>query len=216
MSFLRSAVLVGFAVGAAVAAKADIVNNGTFSPIPSGTFTTLPSGSTAISGWTVTGNSVDWIGSYWQAPPSGDASIDLDGSGAGGVKQTINGLTNGASYTLSFEFSGNPTPHSPDTPVKTLNVSVGSVSNQQFTFDTTGHSTTDMGWELESFIFQGTGLPTTLLFASQDAAGSATGPAIADVSITANSVTPEPGFYGVLALGLAALAFAVVRSRQRA
>ena len=37
----------------------------------------------------VTGNSVDLIGSYWEATPNGGHTIDLDGNGAGGISQSV-------------------------------------------------------------------------------------------------------------------------------
>src|SRR5665213_2833947 len=101
-------------IGAIVAAPAycNLVQNGQFMPDPGGSFTTVTTTSaTQIPSWTVIGASspsVDWIGSYWQAPPAGGYSVDLDGTSVSGVQQTVSGLTDGQTYTLSFELSGNP------------------------------------------------------------------------------------------------------------
>lgn len=81
-------------------AHADLVTNGTFTSdgVDLGGFITVaPSSSTQIPGWTVTQNTVDWIGSYWTTPVGN--SIDLDGTpGFGGISQTLGSLTAGQQY----------------------------------------------------------------------------------------------------------------------
>jgi hypothetical protein len=74
-------------------ASAD-VQNGQFLPLGGpdpGVYLTVPNSSgITIPYWTVTQGSVDWIGTYWQQPPTGGNSVDLDGYyAAGGISQHI-------------------------------------------------------------------------------------------------------------------------------
>jgi hypothetical protein len=61
------------------------------------------------SAWTVTQGTVDLLPrTYWQSS-KGNYSVDMIGSpGLGGISQTVNGLTIGAEYILTFDFSINP------------------------------------------------------------------------------------------------------------
>lgn len=187
------AVLAAIAV---LPAFADI-NNGTFAGY-SGVFETVNSGdTTTIPGWSVTSGSVDWIGSYWQAPNGTSNSIDLDGNSPGIMGQFDSFLL-GQQYLLTFWLAGNPDGLPT---VKTVNVTAG-ISSQVFTFDTTGHDKTNMGWTKESLLFTGAGASTTIAFASGDTS-SPYGPTIGDVSASA---VPEPAavlLMGTLLLGLA-------------
>jgi len=68
------------------------------------------------------------------------------------------------------------------------------------------------GWNSESITFTAQSTSTVLTF--QDVtpqAGAAYSPAISDIY-----ATPEPAFYGALAVGLAGLAFAVIRRNSAA
>jgi choice-of-anchor C domain-containing protein len=187
--------LAVFAAIAVLPAFADI-NNGTFAGY-SGAFETVNAGSSTIPFWSVTSGSVDWIGTYWQAPNGTSNSIDLDGNSPGIMGQ-FDSFLSGQQYLLTFWLAGNPDGLPT---VKTVNVSAG-ISSQVFTFDTTGHDKTNMGWTEESLLFVGQGPSTTIAFASGDA-GSPYGPAIGDVSASA---VPEPAailLMGTLLLGLA-------------
>ncbi len=212
--FMKHAFLV-FAIAAiaALPALADIEPNGTFQPGPTNpSFGTLLGGSMAITGWTVTGNSVDWIGNYWDAPSVGGYTVDLDGGAPGAITQQ---LTLGAgSYALSFYLSGNPD-GAPST--KGLNVTTGSLTTP-FTYTmTSGNAYHNMLYQQETVDFTTTGGPTTIAFASEDPScmpnGCAFGPVIGGVSIIQ---TPEAGFYSysaAYALGFGALALFAGRKR---
>jgi choice-of-anchor C domain-containing protein len=87
----------------------DIVLNGGFEaevlPLPTD-FVTRGVESTALTGWAVTGDSIDHVRDYWQ-PAEGDQSIDLDGNGAGAVSQVLT-TTAGRKYDVVFSYAANP------------------------------------------------------------------------------------------------------------
>jgi choice-of-anchor C domain-containing protein len=127
-----------------------LVANGGFDPPGSEivqSFDTL-SGTTGSvklgAGWTITAGSVDLVG-----PSSGQAAegvqfVDLNGnntSGVGAISQAVPTLS-GHMYRLSFRLAGNP--NGPPA-VKSLTASFGATT-RDFTFDTTGHSNTNLGW----------------------------------------------------------------------
>src|SRR5262245_23818201 len=103
-----AALFVGMSAGAQAAVT---IINGSFESgesIAPGTFNTVfaPNNS-AITGWTVTAGSIDYVGTYWQAA-DGVRSIDLSGNGPGTISQTLTGLTVNSFYTISFDLAGNP------------------------------------------------------------------------------------------------------------
>src|SRR5688572_20639925 len=63
-------------------------------------FVTLAGGSTCVNGWTVGPDSVDLVGSYWQAK-DGIHSIDLSGNAPGSIAQTFDTVVGGL-YTVSY------------------------------------------------------------------------------------------------------------------
>ena len=167
-------------------AQANLISNGTFNCPSCGTpFETLSNGSSAIPNWSVTGNSVDLITTYWQAPLLSGNSVDLNGNAAGGVSQSFVTGT-GREYRVTFYLSGNPDP-GPGV-VKTAAVSAGNF-NQDFTFDTSTVSKANMFWALQSFVFLAVADSTTLSFSGLGA-DQAWGAAIGNVSVVE---TPEPG-----------------------
>lgn len=200
---MRSVVAMILSVALAGTASASIITNGSFeqgtNPPTSG-FTTLSASSTAITGWTVGGQGVDWIhNSYWNAS-DGIRSIDLSGPGPGSISQTFSTIP-GQAYEVRFDMAGN-TDGGPA--LKTLTVSVGGPP-LTFTFDTAGKSRPgNMGWETKSFVFTATSSSTTLTFMSTT--NTAFGPALDNVSVT---FVPEPlsmvVFSGLMVSGLAAV-----------
>ncbi len=164
-----------------VAAMAAAFSNGSFETgTPPGSFLTLTApNSTDIANWTVSAGSVDYIGSYWQAA-DGSRSLDMNGTGAGTITQTFD-TTPGATYTVTFDLSGNP---DGGPTMKVLQVSAGG-SPELFYYDTAthGNTKTNMKWEAETYVFTATGPSTTLTFASQIA--GAYGPALDNVALAA-------------------------------
>ena len=184
--------------GTAHAAGPNLVADGTFDG-SAGSFTTVGNGGT-IGAWTVGGDSVDWIGSYW-TPPVGQ-SIDLDGNNPGAVSQTLTGLAAGE-YVVTFDLSGNP---DGGDATKMVDVSLGGSPAKLVTFTT--NSSAGMTWSTETLAFTVGAGDQTLSFTSADKSGPY-GAAIADVSVTA---VPEPGNLALMMAGAMGL-FGLTRRR---
>lgn len=149
-----------------------------------GTINTFPAGSTAIPGWTVTGVNIDYLSTYWQAA-DGIHSLDLSGTGAGGVEQTFDTVA-GRTYRVRFALAGNP--DSASNPIKTVVVQATGGGAQTYTFNTTGRTASNMGWATQTYTFVATGASATLSFTSQD--NTFYGPALDNVVV--NDITPSP------------------------
>ncbi len=215
---LSSALVAATLTLAAQSAQAAAFTNGSFEigPAPN---TTLDIGSTAISGWTVFGHDVDYLGSpVWQAA-NGLRSLDLNGGSIGGIAQTFDTVV-GNTYQVLFDLAGNP---QGGLTVKTLGVLAVSgtpqdllnpaLVPQNFTFDATGKTATNMGWQTQTYQFTATTASTTLGFFSS--AGGSYGPALDNVRVTTSSPSPSPSpsptsvptpalLPGLIGMGLAA------------
>lgn len=128
---------------------------------PAGAFSTFSTGQ-SVGPWSVTAGSVDLIGPGFWAAADGDQSLDLDGDSAGTISQTF-ATTPGTTYTVSYALAGNP---AAGPTVKTGEVLIDGVDAQDFSFDITGKTYTDMGYVSQQFTFQATRPSTTLAFMS--------------------------------------------------
>jgi len=215
-NLVRYGALAALVGGMTVPAMADLVTNGNFAGQGAGVmYTTISSGSTFAGDWTVGTGNVDWIGNYWQSPTGVagplNGSVDLDGTSPGSISQTITTVPN-AVYDLTFFLSGNP---DGGNPIKTLVVNAGSTGFAPITYTTGSNSHGSMDYVSESLLFQATSSSTIISFISADAAGSDWGPVVGGIGVNLAPTTPEPGFYGALAIGLSGL-FYLVRRRQNA
>jgi hypothetical protein len=127
LSVAASCLLVGTAATAAEILVPVPLLNGDFETPkvthPDG-FIYLFAGDPTITGWTITGNSVDLKGSIWVAQ-HGAQSVDLSGITTGGIYQDV-ATTPGRAYRLSFWMAGNPgLPNDNGPLIKSLNVSFG-------------------------------------------------------------------------------------------
>lgn len=170
----------------AALAGPSIVTNGSFEegPYVNGSgYITIPNGhpATAITGWTAI-TSIDYIGGYWTAS-EGVRSVDLSGTRAGGVSQTLT-TTPGELYAIEFDLAGNPVG---GPTIKTIQISAAGAS-ETFTFDITGKTRTAMAWETKQWLFTAMDTETVITFASLTAGGY--GPALDNVKVYA---TPAPG-----------------------
>src|SRR5581483_9067756 len=168
--------------GSALAAS---IANGSFeNGTDPGSYLTVNSGdSTTITNWTVSQGSVDYIGTYWQ-PSDGNRSIDLSGNEAGALQQSLATYA-GHVYTVSFDMAGNT---DGGNAVKTMDVDTGD-SPAVYTFNTTGHDKTNMGWQTKTYSFTATGANTVLRFTSME--NNPFGPALDNVNVSANSPTSK-------------------------
>jgi choice-of-anchor C domain-containing protein len=166
---------------------ANLLVDASFESGPPGT-PTLPAGSNLLPGWTIPSGAIDVVTGFQNH--DGIRCVDLDGFfQTGALSQTVN-VQAGQSYLLSFWMAGNPQGTPVGAPVvKQMDVAWGNSSLGTFSFDVTGKTISNMGWNQYSLQVQATGSQMTLLFTSLDAAGSAYGPCIDDVSLTA---VPEP------------------------
>jgi choice-of-anchor C domain-containing protein len=154
-----------------------------------------------IAGWTVLGNSVDYIGNYWQAN-DGARTIDLNGNGPGGIAQTFNTVANQA-YAITFWLAGNPD-NGPT--IKTISVDADGLNAGIFTFDTTGFDKVNMGWKKFTYNFVASSTSTTLAFNSLSA--GSWGAALDNVSVSA---VPEPATWAMMLLGFGLIGGAMRR-----
>jgi hypothetical protein len=186
------------------------VPDGNFdSPSGGATFTTY--NNTTFGPWHVNG-SVDLIGNYWQAPPTGGGSVDLAGNFPGSIFQVF--AVGAGNYNVNFYMAGNP---DGGNPIKTLRAlvlnSALSLSQYDFSFDTTGFSKNDMGWTLEHFSFTN---PTNgniqLSFVSTDD-NTPYGAAIGGINISA---VPEPATWAMLLLGFGGIGMMMRRRKDLA
>ena len=188
IAVVASLVLAGSALAAFAGANNGSFENGSYVD-GGGGYQTLNVGATALTGWTISAGSVDWIGSFWTSQ-NGARSVDLSGVDAGAISQHLL-TTIGKTYSVTFYLAGNPA----GTPaVKNLTVSATGATSASYTFDTTGHSTTSMGWTLKEYAFSATSADTLLTFTSLTTTSA--GPALDNIVVTetaASSSTSGPG-----------------------
>ena len=163
----------------------NILINGSFESGPNpGGYLPLWSGSKVIDGWTVTADTIDYIGTTWTSA-NGARSLDLTGTpGAGAIAQKFATIP-GATYAVTFQLAGNPDALPT---VKDLEVRAAGESTS-FAFDTRGRSTLSMGWERKNWEFVATDSFTTLEFISHTPGLG--GPALDDVAV----MLVSPGKY---------------------
>jgi len=176
MTVLLAALVTFGLSNISVFAASNLVTNGSFeSDSCSGGFETLTAGSTAISGWTVTSGTVDWMCTLWESQ-DGERDLDMTGYSDGTITQDIV-TESGKIYTMTFWMAGNP---AGGNPIKSMTVSADSTS-ETYTFDTTGKSFTDMGWVQKTLVFIADDASTTLTFTSNG--DTFYGPTLDNVSV---------------------------------
>lgn len=178
----------------------------------------LPIGDTTVTGWTVIQGNIDWEGPPpcgWTAS-NGNNSIDLIGSGVsiGGIAQTFDTIP-GQAYRVSFDLAGN---YGGPPVVKPLTVTVAGVT-QNYTFDTTGKTASNMGWTTNAFTFVASSTSSTLSFVSNIGFVTNAGAAIDNVSVDPIVVAapiPLDWAQWLAALLIVFAGAAILRKRRRA
>lgn len=197
-----------------VSASAATVINGSFElGTDPGVFTPLGAGSNAITGWTIGGFGVDYIGTYWEAS-DGVRSVDLSNLNEGSVSQTLETIV-GNSYTVTFDLSGNPD-GGLDNKISVISIS-GSLPQIETYSVGPANSRDNMLWQTYSYTFTAFATASTLTFASAEE--TPFGPALDNVSIIDNgggigAGVPEPTSWAMLIAGFG-LVGATARSRRR-
>ncbi len=196
---------------AGAASAVSIVNGSFENGTDPGSFTTVSAGGTNITGWTVGGFGVDYIGSYWMAS-DGVRSLDLSALNSGSVSQTI-ATEAGKVYTVTFDLSGNP-----DGGVGqklTLASISGSLPVLKTYEVTPANSHANMNWQTYSYTFTAFADSSTLTFASFEY--NPYGPALDNVSIIEGdgigSGVPEPTTWALLLAGFGMVGVAARRRK---
>jgi len=192
----------------AAPAGAVTIINGSFedASVAPGSYTTLFAGSTAIDGWTVGGDSVDYIGGYWEAA-DGVRSLDLSGNNKGSISQLLTGLTVGGHYQVRFFLAGNP---DGGAGTKVAVASDGDAQSGNFFFPQAGNTKSDMGWAEQVFNFTAAASTANLTFSAT--LNDAYGPALDNVSISGGAV-PEPASWAMMIAGFGGVG-AMMRRRR--
>jgi len=147
----------------------------------------------------------------------GNQHLDLDGSHAGTISQTIPTVDGGV-YTLTFAYANNPDPDAGLRPFQALVSVVDAASSTELVapvrLDHSGSTLTDYHWTRSGQITFTARSPATLIrFASQDSPSSVHGVLLDDISV---KVVSEPLFfrnpferYGLPAIALVAILMVV-------
>nr|WP_310524060.1 PEPxxWA-CTERM sorting domain-containing protein [Polymorphobacter sp.] len=200
------------AASAAIAtgAQAVTVINGSFelgAPITGGS-DFLPTGdTTSLPGWRVLSSGVDYVdNTLWDAA-NGSRSVELSGTGSGGLVQRLGGFTVGEKYRLRFKLSANP--FGPNRVYRTT-VSVTGGTAQQFAYTKTAANTpTNMLYEFQEYVWTATNAFQNFQFRSVGAGQY--GSVLDSVSI---SLVPEPSSWMLLIAGFGMTGFAMRRRRM--
>ena len=179
LSTLTAASLTMALVGVTSAAAPDVENGSFETGTNPGVFTQLTApDSINIASWTVSSGTVDYIGTYWQAA-DGVRSIDLNGTSAGAVRQSIT-TESGKTYKVSFSLSGNP---EGGVGIKTMTADVGATPIA-FSYEVGALNTrAGMKWAAKSFTFVAAAATTALTFTSTSTTAGAFGPALDKVRV---------------------------------
>ncbi len=168
-------------------------------------------GSTAITGWVVTGGTIDIVAggpTVLGEANTGSQMMEVNGSSAGTIQQTFPTLV-GHSYTLALFYSNNPNPAEAQ-PSYAAEVSVQGASvlvDQILTH--AGATTANMNYLPFSATFEADSTTTTLILASRQSGFNG-------VYFDTVSVVPEPSSWLMLAMGAGVLLAFGWRTRRRA
>ncbi len=150
----------GTGAGGGAAGYGLLCNGGFEEPAINVSYEYRATGSTAMRCWTVVAGDVDQARTFF-SPSEGAQSLDLNGSTAGTLRQSF-ATVPGTQYTVSFDLAGNA---GGIPAIKRVRVSTTGTPIER-SFDITGRTVTNMGWQRESFTFRAESSTTVLEFTS--------------------------------------------------
>jgi choice-of-anchor C domain-containing protein len=161
-----------------------LVNGGFEEGPDAGSSIDVGKGMAGPAGWTVTQGHISYVGTKWRAA-QGARSILLAGAGdsAARIVQSLPTMK-GEKYRVTFRIAGAPKTVAGEVGVQSVVLTAANQS-QTFTFDTTGKTTTNMGWEEKSWEFEALAGETSLEFSAAPSRNPKGGPAIDDVHVVA-------------------------------
>lgn len=152
------------------------------------TFATFVAGQ-QMGAWTVTRGDVHLSGAgFWQVA-EGVQSLDLDGGQQGAVAATF-AVVPLVTYKVSYRLAGNPVA---GPTIKTGQVLVNGQLAQNFSFDITGKTSTNMGYVQKSFLLLLTFEHSVTLEFSSTTTPSGWGPVLDDVVVQSCLLVLCPG-----------------------
>ena len=144
--------------------------------------------------------------------PDGGSFVAIDGDplGPGSISQTINGLTKGQKYTLTFDWAAAQLINRNQNYQVQLTVDFGAAS--QKTANLAQGPGVFSGWQSETMSFTATGTSQTLTFL---AIGHPTGqPPVALLDGVSLTAVPEPATWAMMILGFGAIGLMMRRRSQ--
>jgi MYXO-CTERM domain-containing protein len=130
---------------------------------------------------------------------------------ASDISTAVSGLTAGQQYDLSFQYWGDNVPTSDGGQTYSFNVNVNGGTTLFANVVNSGLGSGNFNTANISFVATGSTADLTFTQLTPLYGGGQASPIIDNISI---NPTPEPGFYGILALGLAGLAAAFRRRKN--
>lgn len=167
---------VGFVVPVETDTYHDLVADGRFLGAPTPASVDVYSSGQSLGGWDVTSGSVGLHGPSGQRSPLGGLSVNLNGTSAGTIQQTL-ATEAGVEYQVVFALSGR---WMGGDAVKDLRVTAGATTADFSVSEPNGWAADNKLWAPRAFTFTATSSSTNLQFMSLDA-GDSFGPIIADV-----------------------------------
>ena len=185
-----SGVTLGSAALQGTGIAANLVENGDFewAQIPDAAEFVAKLADATLDGWTITHEGIDHIHTHWPAG-SGAQSLDMNNNARGGITQTINGLTTGKRYLLTYRLSAHPcTGGMTEAQLRVL--WEGDAVAQDVFRPAAGWTHPDpIGWAQESVIVTARDASAELAFLSRKPNESC-GPALDDVRLVPTTDTP--------------------------
>jgi hypothetical protein len=147
--------------------------------------------------------------------PNGGNFVGMDGAfQQGPLSQTIDGLTVGQTYAVSFDWAGAQQFTIDGENTEQMQVSLGSETHSTAVYDNSSHGFS--GWMSKTFDFTATSTSEVLSFL---AIGTPIAPSVPPFSlldsVSMEAAVPEPSTWAMMLLGLAGLGYAGFRRGRR-